>query len=175
MSLLGPNSETGGVYRRVNDILYHLERYVKLEVAERLSTLTVIIIIAAVCFVFGTSAIFFLCNALVETLNTITGSAMLSYYIITGALVLIILIVLMLRKPLIEKKVVEYYSKSIIETPSILLQDIRELERRNLRSWQRVCWRMNSMTTKRKEVSHEALSHTERHSGSKAEGAPPTD
>lgn len=120
MSLFGPNSETGGVYRRVNDILYHLERYVKLEVAERLSTLTVIIIIAAVCFVFGTSAIFFLCNALVETLNTITGSAMLSYYIITGALVLIILIVLMLRKPLIEKKVVEYYSKSIIETPSIL-------------------------------------------------------
>ena len=96
MSLFGPNSETGGVYRRVNDILYHLERYVKLEVAERLSTLTVIIIIAAVCFVFGTSAIFFLCNALVETLNVITGSAMLSYYIITGALVLIILIVLIL-------------------------------------------------------------------------------
>jgi len=133
MSVFGPNSETGGVYRRVNDILYHLERYVKLEVAERLSTLTVIIIVAAVCFAFGTSAIFFLCNALVETLNQFTGSAMISYYIVTGGLVLIILIVLALRKPLIEKKVVAYYSKSIIEAPSILPPGHKRMREEELR------------------------------------------
>ena len=113
----------------LNDIrrlAYRLERYLRLEAAERLTVLSTCVVVAAVIFALATSAIFFLSTGLVKTLTLLTENEMLSYYIVGVGLLLIILIVYLLRKPLIENQFVKMFSRELLEGPSITEQVMRK-------------------------------------------------
>jgi hypothetical protein len=110
-------------------VAYRLERYLRLEATERLTVVTTFVVLAAVTMALATSAIFFLSTGLVKTLTLATGSEMLSYYIVGGALLLIVLLAFLLRKPLIENPLVRMYSEQLLEVPSLTDQILRNPER----------------------------------------------
>ena len=113
----------------VRRVAYRLERYLRLEATERLTVVTTFVVLAAVTMALATSAIFFLSTGLVKTLTLATGSEMLSYYIVGGALLLIVLLAFLLRKPLIENPLVRMYSEQLLEVPSLTDQILRNPER----------------------------------------------
>jgi hypothetical protein len=116
----------------LNDIrrlAYRLERYLRLEAAERLTVLSTCVVVAAVIFALATSAIFFLSTGLVKSLTLLTENEMLSYYIVGGALLLVILFVYLLRKPLIENQMVKAFSKELLEGPSLTEQVLKKNQR----------------------------------------------
>lgn len=113
----------------VRRVAYRLERYLRLEATERLTVVTTFVVLAAVTMALATSAIFFLSTGLVKTLTLATGSEMLSYYIVGGALLLIVLVAFLLRKPLIENPLVRMYSEQLLEVPSLTDQILRNPER----------------------------------------------
>ena len=121
------------MYSRIYDdfrrLAYRVERYLRLEAAERLTVLTTCVVLAAVIFALATSAIFFLSTGLVKSLTLLTENEMLSYYIVGGGLLLIILLVYLLRKPLIENKMVGVFSKELLEGPSITEQVMKKSRR----------------------------------------------
>lgn len=77
-------------------------------------------------FALATSAIFFLSTGLVKSLTMLTENEMLSYYIVGGALLLLILFVYLLRKPLIENRFVKVFSRELLEGPSITEQVMKK-------------------------------------------------
>ena len=113
----------------VRRVAYRLERYLRLEATERLTVVTTFVVLAAVTMALATSAIFFLSTGLVKTLTLATGSEMLSYYIVGGSLLLIVLLAFLLRKPLIENPLVRMYSEQLLEVPSLTDQILRNPER----------------------------------------------
>jgi hypothetical protein len=110
----------------VRRLAYRLERYLRLEATERLTVLTTCVVVAAVMFALATSAIFFLSTGLVKSLTMLTENEMLSYYIVGGALLLLILFVYLLRKPLIENRFVKVFSRELLEGPSITEQVMKK-------------------------------------------------
>lgn len=110
----------------VRRLAYRLERYLRLEATERLTVLTTCVVVAAVMFALATSAIFFLSTGLVKSLTMLTENEMLSYYIVGGALLLLILFVYLLRKPLIENRFVKVFSRELLEGLSITEQVMKK-------------------------------------------------
>lgn len=109
----------GRVGRDLHDLMWMVERYLRLEAVDKLTVVSTCVVVAAITFALATSAIFFLSTGLVKTLTLVTDNEMLSYYIVGAGLVLIILLVFLLRKPLIENVLVKSLSKSILEAPSV--------------------------------------------------------
>jgi hypothetical protein len=99
-----------------------VERYLRLEATERLTMVTTFVVLAAVTMALATSAIFFLSTGTVKALTLLTGSEMLSYYIVGGLLVLLILLAFLLRKPLIENPFVRMFSEQLLSVPTITEQ-----------------------------------------------------
>jgi hypothetical protein len=99
-----------------------VERYLRLEATERLTVVTTYVVLAAVTMALATSAIFFLSTGTVKALTLLTGSEMLSYYIVGGLLVLLILLAFLLRKPLIENPFVRMFSEQLLSVPTITEQ-----------------------------------------------------
>ena len=115
--------------RRVADdirrVAYRVERYLRLEATERLTMVTSFVLLAAVTFALATSAIFFLSTGLVKTLTVWTENEMLSYYIVGGVLVLLILLAFLLKKPLIENPLVRMFSEQLLNVPTVTEQMLK--------------------------------------------------
>lgn len=109
-----------------NKLLIQLERYLRLETVDKLTVVTSFLIVAGVVFALGTSAIFFLSNALVEMLSLIVGNSALAYLIVGVILLLMIWIFLANRKAWVENKIVRSLSESVLNEPMISgdVQDI---------------------------------------------------
>ena len=73
-------------------LAYRVERYLRLEATERLTVVTTYVVLIAVVMALATSAIFFLSTGTVKALTLLTGSEMVSYYIVGGVLVLLIVL-----------------------------------------------------------------------------------
>ena len=115
--------------RRVADdirrVAYRVERYLRLEATERLTMVTSFVLLAAVVFALATSAIFFLSTGLVKTLTLWTENEMLSYYMVGGVLVLLILLAFLLKKPLIENPLVKMFSEQLLNVPTVTEQMLK--------------------------------------------------
>lgn len=115
--------------RRVADdirrVAYRVERYLRLEATERLTMVTSFMLLAAVVFALATSAIFFLSTGLVKTLTLWTENEMLSYYMVGGVLVLLILLAFLLKKPLIENPLVKMFSEQLLNVPTMTEQMLK--------------------------------------------------
>lgn len=101
---------------------YRVERYLRLEATERLTVVTTYVVLIAVVMALATSAIFFLSTGTVKALTLLTGSEMVSYYIVGGVLVLLILLAFLLRKPLIENPFVKMFSDQLLNVPTVTEQ-----------------------------------------------------
>ena len=99
-----------------------VERYLRLEATERLTVVTSYVVLIAVVLALATSAIFFLSTGTVKALTLLTENEMLSYYIVGGILVLLIVLVFLLKKPLIENPFVKMYSDQLLNTPTVTEQ-----------------------------------------------------
>lgn len=123
---MGTSNRIGDDIRKV---AYRLERYLRLEATERLTMVTTFVVLAAVTMALATSAIFFLSTGLVKTLTLLTENEMLSYYIVGGTLLLIVLLAFLLRKPLIENPLVKMYSEQLLNVPTLTEQMLKRGER----------------------------------------------
>ncbi len=115
-----------GASNRVTDdfrrLAYRVERYLRLEATERLTVVTTYVVLAAVVLALATSAIFFLSTGTVKALTLWTENEMLSYYIVGGFLVLLIVLAFLLRKPLIENPFVKMFSEQLLNVPTLTEQ-----------------------------------------------------
>ena len=109
----------------IRRVAYRVERYLRLEATERLTMVTTFVLLAAVTFALATSAIFFLSTGLVKTLTVWTENEMLSYYIVGGVLVLLILLAFLLKKPLIENPLVKMFSEQLLNVPTVTEQMLK--------------------------------------------------
>ena len=103
-------------------LTYRVERYLRLEATERLTLVTTYAVLIAVVMALATSAIFFLSTGTVKALTLLTGSEMVSYYIVGGVLVLLIVLAFLLRKPLIENPFVKMFSDQLLNVPTVTEQ-----------------------------------------------------
>lgn len=103
-------------------LAYRIERYLRLEATERLTVLTTYVFLVAIVFALATSAIFFLSTGVVKSLAALIGNETASYYIVGGLLVLLILLAILLKRPLIEARIVKKYSKKLLDTPTFAEQ-----------------------------------------------------
>lgn len=115
-----------GASNRVTDdfrrLAYRVERYLRLEATERLTVVTSYVVLIAVVMALATSAIFFLSTGTVKALTLWTENEMLSYYIVGGILVLLIVLVFLLKKPLIENPFVKMFSDQLLNVPTVTEQ-----------------------------------------------------
>lgn len=109
----------------IRRVAYRVERYLRLEATERLTMVTTFVLLAAVTFALATSAIFFLSTGLVKTLTVWTENEMLSYYIVGGVLVVLILLAFLLKKPLIENPLVRMFSEQLLNVPTVTEQMLK--------------------------------------------------
>lgn len=101
-----------------------LERYIRLETIDKLSVVTTYMIVALVVFALGTSAVFFLSNALVEALTLVVGNRAVSYLIVGVVLLLVIWVFLANKKAWVENCIVRSLSETVLSEPSIVGDDI---------------------------------------------------
>lgn len=101
-----------------------LERYIRLETIDKLSVVTTYMIVALVVFALGTSAVFFLSNALVETLTLVVGNRAVSYLIVGVVLLLVIWVFLANKKAWVENRIVRSLSETVLSEPSIVGDDL---------------------------------------------------
>lgn len=119
MQTHGSPHTAGKDFRR---LAYRIERYLRLEATERLTVLTTYVFLVAIVFALATSAIFFLSTGVVKSLAALIGNETASYYIVGGLLVLLILLAILLKRPLIEARIVKKYSKKLLDTPTFAEQ-----------------------------------------------------
>lgn len=101
-----------------------LERYIRLETIDKLSVVTTYMIVALVVFALGTSAVFFLSNALVEALTLVVGNRAVSYLIVGVVLLLVIWAFLANKKAWVENRIVRSLSETVLSEPSIVGDDL---------------------------------------------------
>lgn len=101
-----------------------LERYIRLETIDKLSVVTTYMIVALVVFALGTSAVFFLSNALVEALTLVVGNRAVSYLIVGVVLLLMIWVFLANKKAWVENRIVRSLSETVLSEPSIVGDDL---------------------------------------------------
>ena len=101
---------TNRIKKDLQVLAVRLERYLRLEAADRLTVIATASIVGAIAFALAVCALFFIGFGLVKTINTIVGDEAVSYYIVGGILLLLIGAVVVLRKPLIESRCVRYFS-----------------------------------------------------------------
>lgn len=85
--------------------------YSKLTIAEKLSVLLAYMVISAIALLIGFSVLLFLSGALVNILFELTGSEVLSYVIVAGVWLVILLLVLAFKTALIINPVTRFVTK----------------------------------------------------------------
>jgi hypothetical protein len=105
---------SGKVGDDLRGLAYRLERYLRLEATEHLTVVTTYVVLAAVTFALATSAIFFLSTGLVKSITILTGNEMVSYYIVGGVLVLVILLFFPVEKDFGRITVGETFQRTIV-------------------------------------------------------------
>lgn len=96
-------------------LLYRMERYLRLEAVDKLTVVSSCLIVSAVVFALGTSAVFFLSTGLVKTVTLLTGNEMMSYYVVGVVLLLLIVVFYSMRKRLVESRMVKLFSHSLLD------------------------------------------------------------
>ena len=99
----------------VHRLIEQAERWLRLEAADKMVVVTTYAIVGAVLFALITSAVFFISMGVMKTIAMATGNEMASCYIVGGALLLIALVFYLMRKSLVESKVVESVSTQMLE------------------------------------------------------------
>lgn len=125
----GAQSRQGDANRVRSDIgrlALLLERYVRIEATERLTTLTTAVVVGVVAFGVLISAIFFLGTGLVQTLTAWTGSEMLSYYLVGAGFLLLILLVFLFKGPLLERPLLRKFGGQLLEGPLLTEQVLKD-------------------------------------------------
>ena len=105
-------------------LLVQLEKYLRLETIDKLSVATTFLVVALVVFALGTSAVFFLSNALVEALTLVVGNRAVSYLIVGVVLLLVIWVFLANKKAWVENRIVRSLSETVLSEPSIVGDDL---------------------------------------------------
>lgn len=103
-----------------------LERYVRIEATERLTTLTTSVVLAVVALGVLVSAIFFLGTGVVQTLTVWTGSETLSYYLVGAAFLLLIVLVVLLKGPLLEAPLLKMFGSRLLQGPLLTEQLLKD-------------------------------------------------
>lgn len=97
-----------------------VERYVRLEMVDKLSVVTSTLVVAGVVFALGASAVFFLSTALVEAISLIVGNKAVAYLLVGVLLLLLIWLFLANKKSWVEDRVVRNISESVLSEPMII-------------------------------------------------------
>lgn len=120
-SCMGMNQDvTNRIKKDMRQLAIALERYLRIEAAERLTVMTTAAVMAAVAFAFVAFALFFLGFGLVELFTPVVGSEALCFFILSGLLILILLILFLLRKPLIESHCVRLFSRVLLSRSTLV-------------------------------------------------------
>lgn len=110
---------TNRIKKDLQILAVRLERYLRLEAADRLTVIATVSIISAVAFALAVCALFFICLGLVKTINDIVGDEAVSYYIVGSVLLLLIGVVMALRRPLVESRCVKYFSRMLLSDTTL--------------------------------------------------------
>lgn len=92
-----------------------LKHYAKLEAVDKLSVLFTFLIVGGFVFAFGTIALYCICMGIVKTLAVAVGDEALSFFIVGGFLVVIILLFVLFRKYVVTNPVVRSLVKRTFE------------------------------------------------------------
>ena len=110
----------------VGRLVLLLERYVRLEATERLTTLTTSVVLGIIAFGVVVSAIFFLGTGMVHSLTAWTGSEELSYYCVGAAFLLLILLLILLKGPLFETPLLRLFGRQLLNGPLLAEQLLKD-------------------------------------------------
>lgn len=105
---------TNRIKKDLRQLAVRLERYLRLEAAERLTVLTTAAVLAAVAFALVSFALFFFCFGLVKVLTPLLGDESLCYFILSGVLLLLLLVVFLFRRQFIESHCVRMFSRMLL-------------------------------------------------------------
>lgn len=105
---------TNRIRKDMRQLAVGLERYLRIEAAERLTVMTTAAVMAAVAFAFVSFALFFLGFGLVKMFAPVVGSEAACFFMLSGVLVLMLLIIFLLRKPLVESRCVRLFSRALL-------------------------------------------------------------
>lgn len=122
MSNYTDNNEIGRIIDEGSRLWTLLKRYLKLEAVDKLSVLFTFLIVAGFVFAFGTIAIYCICMGIVKELAVVVGNEALSFFIVGGALVAIIVLFILFRKYFVTNLVVKSLAKWVFE-PSVDSED----------------------------------------------------
>ncbi|MCM1312316.1 MAG: hypothetical protein NC206_02555 [Bacteroides sp.] len=115
MSNYTDNNEIGRIMEEGTRLWGLLKRYAKLEAVDKLSVLFTILIVAGFVFAFGTIAIYCICMGIVKELAVVVGNEALSFFIVGGVLVVVIMLFVLFRKNLVTNLVVKSLAKWMFE------------------------------------------------------------
>ena len=96
-------------------LISQAERWLRLEVADKMVVLMTCIIVSAVMFALIASAVFFLSMGIMKAIAVVIGNEMVSCFIVGAVLLLIALAFFMRKQSLVENKVVESVYKQMLE------------------------------------------------------------
>lgn len=107
----GDSNMVGSDLRR---LLRRVERYLRLEATDKATVIGTAIVLGAVAFALVMSSIYFLGVGVVKSLTLLTDNEMVSYYCVGGGLLLLIVILFLCRKFFIEKPILSFFSKALL-------------------------------------------------------------
>lgn len=106
--------DTNKVKAEAQRLVADIERLVRLELVESLTVISSRIIIAAVMFVLGLCSFIFLCLGVVHALASATGSVIVSYCIVGGLVIVIMVVFCVLSSRIVVNPLLRLLSKALI-------------------------------------------------------------
>lgn len=94
--------------------LGYQKKYVKLDLAEKLTLLLTALVLGAVIFVIGLIAVIFLALTLAAALRTWTGSACAAYFIVAILFILLCLLIYVMRNKWIVSPLSKFFSHLLL-------------------------------------------------------------
>lgn len=103
------------LYQEVKQYVNLQRDYVKLELVEKLTILGTSLLLVLILIILGIIALFYLSFTLAYILEPLVGSLKGSFAIITGMIILLIIGIVVMRKRLIEKPLVNFLANLLLE------------------------------------------------------------
>lgn len=94
-------------------------RYLRLEAVDKLSVVITLLAVMGVVLAFGITAIYCICMGLVKILAAAVDSEILSFFIIGGVLVLLIVAFILLRGRLVTRPVIKYLASKFFSDEAV--------------------------------------------------------
>ncbi|MCH5174346.1 MAG: hypothetical protein J1F40_00485 [Prevotellaceae bacterium] len=107
--------DSGMVGADLRRLLCGAERYLRLEATDKATVVVTIVALVMVALVLSVSSVFFIGTGLVKSLTLLIGSEILSYFCVGIALLLVVVLLFVCRKPLIERPILRMLSKKILD------------------------------------------------------------